>query len=85
MKCPRCDSFTVLKTRTTKYSRGLRSVGAESFYYECPAPHSGMEGPLQFQDEKLIAQNEATAQAAWLLVYGEALPPSRYDLKKSRR
>lgn len=86
MKCPQCDSFTVLKSRTLKYVRGSRVVEAESFCWECPTPHFDGGGRLhQFQDETLARQNEALAQAAWQEAYGEPLPPSRYDLKASSR
>lgn len=86
MKCPRCDSLTVLVSRMIRYSRGVRGVEAESFCWECPTPHIEDRGRLhQFQDEMLSRKNDELAENAWQDAYGEPLPPSRYDVKKARR
>ena len=82
--CPYCDKPAVRTLREVRVRRGDRVAPVEMDTWECPSGCAGPDGevPFQFIDRALALENDASARAAWLARFGEALPPSRRPGRK---
>ncbi len=83
-KCAFCAEAAVLKSGTSTYRRGGKSVTLTTQFWECPSDCAGPDGdkPFQFVTAPLMKANDAAARKAWKTMFKEEMPKSPFQSKK---
>jgi hypothetical protein len=83
--CPYCNAPAILRNQPAHYRRSDRVLSLDLPYWECPSGCAGPDGevPFRFADAALLRAHDAAARAAWAERFGEPMPPSAFQSRKS--